>query len=80
MKLDYPAFHSKDPDIERLHYSESWALVNFLTTTKVGQKFFDMVLTDLREGKKVDTLLNAKSMESLKDAWYADIKARMTSG
>lgn len=79
MKLDFSAFHCADPDLERLHYSESWALVNFLTTTNVGQKFFDMILTAIREGKKVDGLLNAKSMESLKDAWFADIRKRMVS-
>jgi hypothetical protein len=75
--MDYDAFHLKDSTLERLHYSESWALVNFLTTTKTGQKFFNQVVTSLRAGKKLEQVLAKETLASLEDAWYRDIEKRI---
>ena len=78
--MDYDGFHKKAPQLERLHYSESWALINFLATTPSGQKFLDQVLTGLKKGHKTERILSGEATESLRKAWYADIEQRIIPG
>lgn len=73
MELDYESFHCDEPNLEMLYYSESWALANFLVTTRSGQRSLSPILKMLKSGKK----RGPKDIASLKNAWYKDIEQRV---
>jgi hypothetical protein len=76
-RLNYQEFHDPDPKKERLYYSESWALVNFLFNHEKGRKFVDSIVQSLRSGKKSAALLPERELEALTTLWYQDLESRL---
>jgi hypothetical protein len=77
LALDFKSFHVADNTTERLHYSESWALVNWLLSTRPGNQFLNVFIDQMRKGKPRAAIIDAGTMTRLQQEWYRDIEKRM---
>ena len=77
VNLSHHEFHEGGGERETFHYCASWCLVNFLTTTKGGRRFFSMIVVAIREGKPLSELMTPALIQKLQKAWDKDIKKRI---
>lgn len=61
------------------HYATAWSLVNYLLSTKNGQRNFNVMLAAFRRNRKLSKVMSETVRKKLETAWHDDVKSRLAA-